>query len=170
MAIVGSPPLFSKYKYVGKTSTGGLKYKMASHIWDVNKPQEGSVRGGVNAYQYARAHGADLRAALVFAGYYVETTRQAGGGFGLPGAHDLSISGIWTSGERGGRRYARGRNGTNYLRAGLKLVGITALIKGPVSGTTKQLLQAFISGQDVGFALHDSLLEDGQEESAKVFE
>jgi hypothetical protein len=138
---------------------------MSEHIWNVKKITLDTARVGAAAFTYARKQGADFTQALIFAGYQVEKARQSGG-------YKTSYQYTWQAGVRSKHRYAIGKNCLNYLVAGRRMVRIATLdlIKGELSASTRELYNLWFEGADVGFALHNALLEEGQVAAVKILE
>lgn len=139
---------------------------MSRHVWQTVRFKPSTMELGWEAYTYARGHTEGPLAALTFAGYYLETARQKGGG---SNDRPNSIPRVWRN-SNNLRRYANGTNAPLYAEAGYRcLVQCAIRIATPVSVAMDSLWLAVYNGDSTPHALHDYLLERGQHELATIW-
>lgn len=141
---------------------------MSSHIWNVIKFNQNTIKQGIKAFEYARQNGLDLTQTYSFVGYLLETIRQKGC-LQKYSVKDqtyirprINIPSFFQTCCKSNHRYSKGVNSNNYLLARRKILADHLNNKtSNLSNVGKQLLGAFVSGECVELALHDWLMETG---------
>lgn len=144
---------------------------MSSHLWDVKRPTENTVRFVHAAYLFARRKGMNFNDACRFAAYLAESDRQKYGTPRVGSKREVQreLRNRWESAERSKHRYAEGKNADLYAGVGRVIVCSAiewGFFKEP-SSTIRAVLASLREGQECDFALHDLLQEEGFFQSAE---
>jgi hypothetical protein len=129
---------------------------MSKHVWLVKKFGVDTLYIGYEAFEHARLEGMEYPRAYRFAGYFIETVRQATWS---------SIKVVMSAAASRGFKYEVGRNRKNYETAGRKLVAdyLSALLKTMLPDTElESLLEGIETGAESEGPLYDWLTEREQ--------